>query len=128
EVIAHGIALQPGRTTAVGRIDRIPVIALQGAPDQAFAAWWTLALPVLDRLSGRRPRKSLELPLARKIASGVGIAEIVLLQRKQGAWVTLAVGDLSLDAIARAEAWLVVPGGAEGFAAGATVDGYMLRE
>ena len=128
EVIAHGIALQPGRTTAVGRIGKTPVIALQGAPDQAFAAWWTLALPVLDRLSGRRPRQSLQLPLQRKIASGVGIAEIVLLQRKQGAWVTLAVGDLSLDAIARAEAWLVVPGGAEGFAAGAPVDGYMLRE
>ena len=128
EVIAHGIALQPGRTTAVGRIGKTPVIALQGAPDQAFAAWWTLALPVLDRLSGRRPRRSLELPLQRKIASGVGIAEIVLLRRKQGAWVTLAVGDLSLDAIARAEAWLVVPGGAEGFAAGAPVDGYMLRE
>ncbi len=128
EVIAHGIALQPGRTTAIGRIDGVPVVALQGAPDQAFAAWWTLALPVLDRLSGRRPRKSLNLPLERKIASGVGIAEIVLLQRKRGAWVTLAVGDLSLDAIARAEAWLVVPGGAEGFAAGAPVDGYMLRE
>jgi molybdopterin molybdotransferase len=128
EVIAHGIALLPGRTTAVGRIDKTPVIALQGAPDQAFAAWWTLALPVLDRLSGRRPRKTLNLPLARKIASGVGIAEIVLLQRKQGAWVALAVGDLTLDAIARAEGWLVVPGGAEGFAAGTLVDGYMLRE
>lgn len=128
EVIAHGIALQPGRTTAIGRIDTTPVIALPGAPDQAFAAWWTLALPVLDRLSGRRPRLSLNLPLQRKIASGVGIAEIVLLRRKQGAWVTLAVGDLSLDAIAGAEAWLVVPGGAEGFAAGAPVDGYMLRE
>ena len=93
EVIAHGIALQPGRTTAVGRIGKTPVIALPGAPDQAFAAWWTLALPVLDRLSGRRPRKTLNLPLARKIASGVGIAEIVLLERKQGAWVTLAVGE-----------------------------------
>ena len=128
EVIAHGIALQPGRTTAIGRIGRTPVVALQGAPDQAFAAWWTLALPVLDRLSGRRSRKSLNLPLARKIASGVGIAEIVLLRREQGRWATLAAGDLSLDAIARAEAWLVVPGGAEGFAAGAPVDGYMLRE
>lgn len=128
EVFAHGLALQPGRTTAVGRIGKTPVIALQGAPDQALAAWWTLALPVLDRLSGRRPRRSLTLPLARKIASGVGIAEIVLLQRNQGGWVTLAAGDLSLDAIARAEAWLVVPGGSEGFAAGAAVDGYMLRE
>jgi molybdopterin molybdotransferase len=128
EVIAHGIALQPGRTTAVGRIGTTPVIALPGAPDQAFAAWWALALPVLDRLSGRRPRETINLPLARKIASGVGIAEMVLLQRKQGSWMTLAAGDLSLDAIARAEAWLLVPGDAEGFAAGTPVDAYMLRE
>jgi molybdopterin biosynthesis enzyme len=128
KIIAHAIALQPGRTSAIGRIGKTPVVALPGAPDQAFAAWWTLALPVLDRLSGRRPRKTLNLPLARKIASGVGIAEIVLLERKQGAWVALAVGDLSLDAIARAEAWLAVPGGSEGFAAGTPVDGYMLRD
>lgn len=128
ELIAHGIAVQPGRTSAVGRVGRTPVAVLPGALDQAFAAWWTLALPVLDRLSGRRPRKTLNLPLARKIASGVGIAEIVLLERKQGSWATLAAGDLSLDAIARAEAWLTVPGGAEGYAAGTAVDAYMLRE
>ena len=42
--------------------------------------------------------------------------------------VTLAAGELSLDAIARAEAWLAVPGGSEGFAAGTPVDAYMLRE
>ena len=128
ELIAHGIALQPGRSAAIARIGKTPVVALPGAPDQAFAAWWTLALPVLDRLSGRRPRKTFNLPLARKIASSVGIAEIVLLARKQGAWNVLAAGDLSLGAIARAEAWLAVPGGAEGFAAGAPVDGYMLRD
>ena len=108
----------PAAPRLSGRIGTTPVLALPGAPDQAFAAWWTLALPVLDRLSGRRPRKTLSLPLARKIASSVGIAEIVLLERKQGAWMTLAAGELSLDAIARAEAWLLVPGGAEGFAAG----------
>lgn len=128
EVSAHGIALQPGRTSAVGRIGNIPVVALPGAPDQAFAAWWALALPALDRLSGRRPRKVLNLPLARKIASLVGIAEIVLLEQKQGAWMTLAVGELSLETMARAEAWLAVPAGAEGFAAGTPVDAYMLRE
>jgi len=128
EMIAHGIAVQPGRTSAVGRVGNMPVVVLPGAPDQAFAAWWTLALPVLDRLSGRRPRKTLTLPLARKIASLVGIAEIVLLERKQDTWVTLAAGDLSLDAIARAEAWLTVPGTAEGYAAGTAVDAYMLRE
>ena len=128
EVIAHGLALQPGRTAAIGRIGKTPVVALPGAPDQAFAAWWTLALPALDRLSGRRPRKTLNLPLARKVASSVGIAEIVLLEQSEGAWATLAIGELSLESIARAEAFLVVPGGSEGFAAGAPVDAYMLRE
>ncbi len=87
---------------------------------------WRFPYSTGSRAGGRA--RSLKLPLARKIASAVGIAEIVLLQRKQGAWITLAAGDLSLDAIARAEAWLVIAGGAEGFAAGAPVDGYMLRE
>lgn len=128
EVVAHGVALQPGRTSAVGRIGKIPVIALPGAPDQALAAWWTLVLPVLDRLSGLWPRPAVTLPLARKIASSVGIAEIVLLERNHGAWMPLAVGDLSLDAVARSDAWLAVPGGAEGFAAGTPVDAYMLRD
>jgi molybdopterin biosynthesis enzyme len=128
EVIAHGIALQPGRTAAVGRIGNIPVIALPGAPDQALAAWWTLVLPVLDRLSRRQPRATVTLPLVRKIASSVGIAEIVLLEEITGAWMPLATGDLSLESLARADGWLAVPGGAEGFAAGTPVDAYMLRE
>ncbi|WFU15747.1 molybdopterin-binding protein [Bradyrhizobium sp. CB3481] len=128
EVLAHGIALQPGRTSAIGRIGKTPVVVLPGAPDQALAAWWTLALPVLDRLSVHRRRETVNLPLARKIASQVGIAEIVLVERKQDMWSTLAVGELSLEAIARAEAWLAVPGGSEGFAAGRPVDAYMLRE
>jgi len=128
EILAHGIALQPGRTAAVGRLGKAPVVVLPGAPDQALAAWWTVALPALDRLSGRRPRRTVNLPLARKIASSVGIAEIVLLERKQDMWATLAVGELSLEAIAHAEAWLVIPGGSEGFAAGSPVDAYMLRD
>jgi molybdopterin molybdotransferase len=125
-LIAHGIALQPGRTTALGKADNIPVIALAGAPDQALAAWWTLALPVLDRLSGHL-QHAKTFPLARKISSSVGIADIALLKKSDGAWVPLAIGDLSLDHIVRADAWLAVPASSEGFAAGTLVDAYMLR-
>jgi molybdopterin molybdotransferase len=128
ELLAHGIALRPGRTAAIGRIAGRPVIALPGAPDQALAAWWTLALPVLDRLSGREKRRTVTLPLARKIASSVGIAEIVLLGKADDAWMPLATGDLSLETIARADAWLAVPGASEGYAAGTPVDAYMLRD
>ncbi len=127
-IIAHGLAMQPGRTSALGRIGQIPVVALPGAADQALAAWWSLGLPALDRLSGRSPRRPVRLPLLRKIASSVGIAEIVLLNRDEDGWLPVAVGEWSLQAIARAEAWLAVPGRSEGFAAGAAVDAYMVRD
>ena len=128
EVLAHGIALQPGRTSAIGRIGNTPVIALSGAAGPALGAWWALALPVLDRLSARQSRRTTTLPLARKIASSVGIAEIALLARKDDTWSPLAVGDLSFEALVGADAWLMAPGNSEGFAAGAPVAAYMLRE
>jgi molybdopterin biosynthesis enzyme len=127
EVIAHGLALQPGRTAAIGTIGGTSVVVLPGAPDQALAAWWTLVLPTLDRLSGRQ-RQTVTRPLARKIASSVGIAEIVLLEEEGGAWMPLAVGDLPFASLARAKAWLLVPGRSEGYPAGTQVDAYMLRE
>jgi molybdopterin biosynthesis enzyme len=128
EIIAHGLALQPGPTAAIGGIGAVPVVALPGAPDQALAVWWTLVLPVLDRLSGGPRRETATLPLARKIASGVGIAEVVLLEEKDGAWMPLTVGDLPLATVARAQAWLLVPAGSEGYAAGTPVDAYILRQ
>ena len=129
EVIAHGIAMQPGRTAAVGRIGPVPVIALPGAPDQALAAWLMLVLPVMRRLAGLAPqRHAVTLPLARKIASDVGMTDLVLLERTGDQWSPLATGEVSLRTIARADAWLAVPAAAEGFAAGASVDAYMLRD
>ncbi|MGV7215049.1 molybdopterin-binding protein [Bradyrhizobium sp. UFLA05-112] len=128
EVLAHGIAMQPGRTAAIGKLKSVPVVALPGSPDHAFAIWLALVRPALDHLSVRASRKSATLPLARKIASSVGMAEIALLGEEQGAWLPLAIGELSLQAIARADAWLLVPGNSEGFAAGAPVGAYLMRE
>jgi molybdopterin molybdotransferase len=128
DVLAHGIALRPGRTAAVGRLANVPLIALPGSPDHALAVWLALVLPIIDRLSARSPRRSVTLPLARKIASDVGVAEIALLAEARGAWLPLVVGEWALRAIANADAWLLVPGSSEGFAAGAAVDAYLIRE
>ncbi|MCK1740469.1 molybdopterin-binding protein [Bradyrhizobium sp. 139] len=128
DVLAHGLALQPGRTAAVGRLGQVPVVALPDSPDHALAAWLALVLPIVDRLSARQLRRRMTLPLARKIASSVGIAEIVLLVEEHHAWLPLAVGEWPLQAIARADAWLIVPASHEGFAAGTLVDAYLMRE
>jgi molybdopterin molybdotransferase len=126
ELIVHGLALQPGRTVAAGRIGKTPVIVIPGAPDHALAVWWAVGLPVLDRIASRQ-RATLSLPLARKIASTVGLAEIVLLERQADAWMPLATGDLPLETVARADAWLLVSDGSEGYAAGTPVKAYLLR-
>jgi molybdopterin molybdotransferase len=70
----------------------------------------------------------LRLPLARKIASHIGIAEIALLKKIDDTWMPLASGDLSLDAIAGADGWLAVAADSEGFAAAKPVDAYMVRD
>lgn len=127
-VLAHGLALQPGRTVAVGRLGQVPVVALPGSPDQALAAWLALVLPLIDRLSARQPRRPVTLPLGRKIASSVGIAEIALLAEEHRAWTPLAIGEWPFQAIARADAWLLIPAGHEGFAAGAPIDAYLMRQ
>lgn len=127
-LLAHGIAMRPGRTAAIGKFANIPVIALPGRPDHALSVWWALVLPVLDRLSGRLPRLATILPLARKVSSSVGVAEIALLKKTDDAWMPLAIGDLSLNHIALADAWLTVPGGSEGYASGTKVGAFPLRD
>lgn len=127
-LIAHGIALQPGQTAAIGKIGHAPVVALPGLPGHALSACLLLVQPLLDRLSGRLARTGVTLPLSRKISSSIGVAEIALLRRDASAWQVLAVGDLPLDAIRKADAWLVIPGDSEGHAAGASVEAFPLRQ
>lgn len=106
----------------------MPVVAAPGASDQALAVCLTLVKPVLDRLTARSPRREIVRPLARKISSAIGVAEIVLLQRSDETWMPIAAGQLSLEAIARADAWLAVPGDSEGYAAGTAVGAFLLRD
>ena len=126
-LIAHGIALRPGTTAAIGRAGGVPVIALPGMPAPAFGAWLALGQPVLDRLSGRLPRRQLTLPLARKISSGIGLAEIVLVWQERDGWMPLAVGELALDRMREADAWLAVPASGEGYASGTRVAAALLH-
>lgn len=127
-ILAHGLALQPGRTAAVARIGTTPVIAAPGASDQALAVCLMLIQPALDLLTARSPRREIIRPLARKVSSSIGVAEIVLLEALDDKWMPIAAGQLSLDAIVRSHAWLVVPRNSEGYAAGTVVGAFPLRD
>ena len=127
-LFSHGLAIQPGRRTAIGRIGATPVVALPGLPDQALGAWLMVVQPVLDHMSGLAWRRSATGRLARKVASSIGFSEIVLLAFAGDVFQPLATGSFSLDQAAAADAWLAVPASSEGHAAGAVINAWPLRE
>jgi molybdopterin biosynthesis enzyme len=118
----HGIALLPGETAAFGMAAK-PVLVLPGRFDAALAIFLTLGRHLIARLAGaleEQPR--IPLKLSRKIASQPGFAEFVALLREDKGVVPLSSGPSTLQALARADGWLLVPPESEGYAAGAIVE------
>lgn len=125
-VTAPGLALRPGEGTLCGRIGAAPVVIVPPRLDVALALALLILRPCLDRLADARPPSPARAPLTRKIASGLGLTELALLRETTAGFEPLAVGDLPLAAIAKADAWLAVPPDSEGFAAGELVEAHRL--
>jgi len=122
-VAFHGVGLAPGETAAFGAIEDRPVLVVPGRFDAALAVWLVLGRAMLARLCGRtRDDRGIDVVLARKIASTLGLAEMVPVKREADGVVPLASGYLPLQALARADGYVLVPSDSEGFAAGAHVE------
>jgi molybdopterin biosynthesis enzyme len=122
-VVAHGIAISPGETTAFGMIDHRPVLLLPGRIDAAVAGWLTLGCPLVDRLSasGDASDPSTVARLARKVASPIGLVEIVPVRITGGHAEPIASGYWSLAALATTDGWILVSANSEGLPAGSEV-------
>ena len=119
----HGVGLRPGDTAALGSIGERPVMVLPGRLDAALAAWLVIGRRLLSRMSGfAGDEQATTVNLARKIASSVGIAEVVLLVRCGGGVEPVATDYFPLKALARADGWVLVPPESEGFAAGSLIE------
>ena len=125
-LVADGLALRPGETVACGFLEGTPAIAAPARAADALAAALVLLRPVLARLADAAEERPRRLPLTRKIASTVGLTEIALLRETAAGNDPLGVADLTLTALARAEAWLALPPDSEGFAAGEIVPAFLL--
>lgn len=121
----HGIALTPGETAALGFVEKRPVLLLPGRLDAALAVWLTAGRRLLDRLAATNAVKehgrAESLPLARKVTSTVGLAEVVPVRRTDNGVEPLASKYLPFSALARSDGWILVPPDSEGYSAGAQV-------
>jgi molybdopterin biosynthesis enzyme len=122
-VAFHGFGLAPGESAALGVANARPVLMLPGRLDAALAVFLVLGRRLIARLSGREGDEAgCQTKLTKKIASTVGLAEVVLVRRAGEGVEPLATGVFTLSALARADGWILVPPASEGFAAGATVE------
>ena len=122
EVEAHGIALSPGETTAFGMIGERPVLLLPGRLDAALAAWTLLGARMLARLAASREEtRPVSGALTRKVASNLGLAELVPVRWRGNEVEPLGSGYLSLQALARSDGWILIAADREGYPAGAAV-------
>jgi molybdopterin molybdotransferase len=119
----HGIALAPGQTTALGMIGTTPVLLVPGRLDAAVAAYVTLGRRMLARLAGQGNDVDPSVPavLTRKVASRLGMTEVVPVRRNAEGVEPLAADYLPHAALAQADGYILVPADSEGYPAGASV-------
>jgi|SoiMethySBSTD1v2_1073268.scaffolds.fasta_scaffold53889_2 molybdopterin biosynthesis enzyme len=112
------LALRPGDTAMIaptggGRV----TVTLPERFDGLIAGFVALVLPAIAVLSRRQIRLE-KRPLRQKIASVIGTTDCVLLQSTQRGYVPLATGEITLAALAGADAFTLVPPESEGMPAG----------
>jgi molybdopterin biosynthesis enzyme len=121
-VEAHGIAISPGETAAFGMAGTRPALLIPGRLDSAVAVWLLIGRPLLARLrGGAENAPSCQRVLTAKVASTVGLTELVLVRREGDGVAPLASKYLPLAALAQADGWIVIPAASEGLAPGTPV-------
>jgi molybdopterin molybdotransferase len=122
QVEAHGIAVSPGETAAVGFAGKRPVLLIPGRLDAVLAIWLLIGRYLVVKLAGGGIADwPVTLQLKRKVTSNIGLTELVPVSCTGGVAEPLASGYLSLESLARSDGWIVVPAESEGFAAGTPV-------
>lgn len=122
-VVAHGVGISPGETAAFGMIGDRPVLLLPGRIDAAIAGWLTMGLPLIDRLAGSSEGSgpSTVAKLTRKVASPIGLVEVVPVRLTKHGAEPIASGYWPLAPLADTNGWILVHANSEGLQAGSEV-------
>ncbi len=85
-VIAHGVALKPGKPLCLAVCDGKPVVILPGFPTSAMFTFHDMIVPVLRRLAGLPPRADTKVQarVPVRIESELGRAEFVMVSLVEG--------------------------------------------
>ncbi|HEY8579378.1 MAG TPA: molybdopterin biosynthesis protein, partial [Beijerinckiaceae bacterium] len=85
-IVAHGVALKPGKPLCLAVCDGKPVVVLPGFPTSAMFTFHDMIVPTLRRLAGLPPRAeaSVDARVPVRVASEIGRREYVMAALVEG--------------------------------------------
>ena len=122
-VLYHGIAVKPGKPTALALVDDVPVFAMPGNPTSCLSNGYLLVLPFLRRVA-RLPAwepHTVALPLARAIRSSADRHQFYTVRVVNGAVEAAFKGSSAITSMAGADGYIEITPGTDEIVAGATV-------
>ena len=127
-IVAHGIALKPGKPLCLAVCDGKPVIILPGFPTSAMFTFHDMIVPVLRRMAGLPPRSDAKVTakIPVRIASELGRTEFVMVSLVEGDAGLIAYpggkGSGAITSFAQADGFLRIDALADQMPAGAEAE------
>lgn len=121
----HGIAMRPGGSTGLGKVNGVPLLMLPGDPLACLAAYDLLAARAIRRMGGLAvalPYAVVDAVLERKIVSAIGFTDLVRMRVAGGRAAPLGTAESGgLVSATHADGFVIVPESSEGYAPGSSV-------
>ena len=127
-IIAHGVALKPGKPLCLAVCDGKPIVILPGFPTSAMFTFHDMIVPVLRRMAGLPPRSDSKViaKVPVRIASELGRTEFVMVSLVEGAHGLIAYpsgkGSGAITSFAQADGFLRIDALADQMPAGAEAE------
>jgi len=124
EVIFHGIAVKPGKPTALGRIGNRLVLGMPGNPTSCLSNAYLLLVPMLRRMARLPEFRPLivRVPLARRVVSTTGRHQFYTVRIEQGQAVPAFKGSGDITSMSQADGYFEIPAHTDIVEAGEMVD------
>jgi molybdenum cofactor synthesis domain-containing protein len=127
-IIAHGVALKPGKPLCLAVCNGRPVVILPGFPTSAMFTFHDMIVPVLRRIAGLPPRSDAKVAakVPVRIASELGRTEFVMVSLVEGADGLIAYpsgkGSGAITSFAQADGFLKIDALADQMPAGSEAE------
>jgi molybdenum cofactor synthesis domain-containing protein len=135
-VIVHGVAMRPGKPTALAVVNGKPVFLLPGYPVAAMMAFNTFVKPLISKMlgapTGKLPGQVIKARMARRVPSTPGVRDFVrvIVRKREEGYIAYPIrtrGSGIISSMVKANGLLIIPEEREGIEEGEEVEVTLLR-